>query len=269
MLLLNMDELGWLDQQRKDDFVAMGASLRDLGPALKRRLIERWGDYPKTFAMFSAALSASGYRAREVDTFATLMACGWIGSRVGLPSADQCREVAAAVSGSMFVQAMSEADAEWQRCLTHLTTAKVEWFSTGKKATIGELIRMTFDRHTEAAAGLKQYGLAYVRRVSKKEQSAAEAAGQPKPQPREWIAVSYSHQGLEEIFKATPWRDRKWNVLSQMEGVEGNHPANFAGQARAKAWLIPASEFKPQVGDEKYADDPEDAALVAEVTKSM
>jgi hypothetical protein len=269
MLLLNMDELPWMDQAHKDAFAQWGAQLRPLGPALRRRMIERWGEYPKALAAFSAALSALGYRTREVDTFATLMACAWLGSRSGLPEKKQCEEIASAVTGSMFVQAMNEADADWQRCLTHLRTARVEWFSRGKKETIGELILMTLDNQDEARTALKGYGLAHVRRVSRAEAAAAEAAGKPKPPQREWIAVSYGHQGLEEIFRGSSWKGGAWRVLAQMPGAEGNHPANFAGQGRGKAWLLPISEFKPQEGDEKYADDPDEEVRVKEVAAGM
>jgi hypothetical protein len=184
--------------------------------------------------------------------------------------AEQCAEIASAVSGSMFVQAMSEADAEWQRCLTHLTTAKVEWFSRGKKETIGELIRMTLrSPHRSRGGAEAATGSRYVRRVSRREQSAAEAAGQPKPQPREWIAVSYGHQGLEEIFK------RHALARSQVEravadgGRRGQSPRELRGPGPGEGVADADRPSSSRRGDEKYADDPEDAALVAEVTKSM
>lgn len=258
MLILNMDLLPWSSSQAVTEYKRARDGLRSLGPKLRRRMVDRWGEFPVVLEAFAQELRTLRYVGREVDTFATLMACAWLGSREGLPTGDQCRQVASAVSASMFVEAMNEADPEWKRCWIYLTTAKVEW-QHGRKITIGELIKRAiagrFAVNDEASAALKDYGLAYVRRTLRSENSRTKAE-QRRPPPHERLAVAYSHQALEELFKGSDWKGGKWAVLSQMPGVEGNHAAGFAGIGRAKAWLIPIDDFLPQDGDDAYADDP-------------
>lgn len=260
MVLLNMDLLPQMGPEAKTDFLTWQEDLKGLGPALRRRMVERWGDYASCFAIFEKALFANGYQGREADTFGTLMSCAWLGSQSGLPEYAQAHELAGAVSTSMLAQAAEEADPEWKRCWTQLTTSSVVWFND-RRTTVGELIKTAIavnDRET-ARRDLKANGIAVVKRKSKVEEAAHEAdASQPPPVPREWIAVSYRHRGLEEIFKGTAWRDSKWTeALAQMPGAEKNHPANFAGQERGKAVLIPIEEIKRKIGDEVYDDDPE------------
>ncbi len=261
MLLLNMRLLE-LTAQKRADFSARRDEITPLGPRLRRRVLERWGDYPKTFAVFEAALMRLGYDSRSTDTYGTLMACAWIGSRKGLPTEDAAIDLAQALSGSAFIQAADEAEQDWRRCWTHLTTSKIDWLNdSSRRATVGDLIDHAMDRrspsHVAAVAALKNSGLSVVRRQSFVEKAQNEAAGVHPPHAREWVAVSYGHQGLEDIFKGTDWRGGKWSVLAQMPGAEKNHPANFSGQKRGKATLIPIEEVKAQEGDLDYADDPD------------
>lgn len=269
MLLLNMKPLEQMSVQKRADFKTRRAELISLGPRLRRRMIERWGDYLPTFARFEAALIGKNFDTRQADTFGTLMACAWLAWKAKLPTPEEAEELALAVSTSQFLQASEEAEPDWKRCWTHLTTFKVDWFD-GRRATIGELIEDGLDHGSaakeQARKALKAHGLALVKRVSKAEKDAAlKDTALPEPYPREWIAVSYGHQGLDEIFKTTDWRNGKWAVLGQMPDAEKNHPANFAGAPRSKAYLIPVAAMRPADGeDNTYADDPLEAARTKE-----
>jgi hypothetical protein len=249
---------GWIRRARIA-FATWGAELRRLGPALRRRMIERWGDYPKTLAAFSAALSAKGSRTREVDTFATLMACAWLGSR----SKRRRRAMRGDRLGRLGVdvRAGDERDRGRMAAVPHASHhGKVEWFSRGKKETIGELITMTLDNQPEARSALKGYGLAHVKRTSRVETAAAEAKGEGKPPPARMDRGVLRASGPRGNLQGHAVARRRVARAVADAGREGNHPANFAGKKRDKAWLLPIAEFKPQAGDEKYADDPDEEA---------
>lgn len=270
MLLVNLLPRDRATTQSRADFEARRDELLPLGPRLRRRMIERWGDFSRVFAAFEAKLFGKGFDERQADTFGTLMTCAWVGSRVEMPSDKEAEDLAQAVSVSSFVLAAEESEPEWKKCWIKLMTAKVEWMhDRSVRSTVGDLIEhvLTPSSASFAAArtALKGCGLAVVRRQSKVEAAEALKAKQPPPPPRDWIAVAYGHDGLEEIFKASDWKGGKWNAaLAQMPGAEKNHPATFAGQKRGKATLLPLSEVKEQEGDTDYADDPEEALKEAE-----
>lgn len=277
MLLLRMRPLK-VDVQALADFTAAREEVKPLGPKLRRRMLERWPKYPSVFHGFEKSLVSLGYETREADTFGTLLACAWLASRSGLPSELECYEWAMAVSGSLFVQAADESEADWKRCWTHLTTTKVEYSKEKPRRAIGDLLdeALGHDPTNTGAArvSLKNFGLARVMRVSHAAKKAhlelvakAEQGGGAMPHepvPTEWIAVSYSHEGLADIFRGSTWRDGGWlSPLAGTPGAERNHPANFAGQGRGKALLIPVDLLKRQPGDEAYADDPREEVVRA------
>jgi hypothetical protein len=261
MLLLSLGKLN-VDRAQVRAFEAALPGMTALGPALRRRMIDRWIDYPKCFGAFRQALIGVGYEPRPADTFGTLLACGWLLSFPDLPSAEDCAAWAQSIQTSLLASAAEESSPAWQRCLTDLLTARIEIAKDKARLPVGKLIEDVLRDPTnfEQQTTLKNWGLARVLRVSRAEQKRAAAAGR-EPEKEIFIAVANEHQGLEEIFRGTPWRNGGWRgVLGQMDDAEKNHPANFGGAKRSKAILVPSKCVLPSDTDEeaaRYADDPD------------
>jgi hypothetical protein len=198
------------------------------------------------------------------------MACAWLLSFPGLPTRADCEDWAQAVAVSSFRAAVSEATSEWERCLNILLTSQIEVSKDKPKMTIGDVLaQMLKPENPERAYEpvLKTFGLARVMHRSKVEEREQERAGGPKPEPRLWLAMVYEHEGLEQIFRNSSFRNGGWRgVLSRMPEAEKNHPATFAGLKRSKAVLLPASIVQEQQGDAEYGEyqDPPAAARAAE-----
>lgn len=259
MLLLRMGKLR-VDAKQVKDFDAALPEIAALGPRLRRRMIERWSDYPATFGRFRQALISVGHEPRTADTFGTLLSCGWLLAFRDMPTEEDCAQWAAHVSCSLLASAMEESAPSWQRCLTDLLTTRIEISKDRARQPVGELVEMVFRdaNDHEAIKTLKSFGLSRVLRVGHTEKKTAAAEGRP-PKQEPWLAVAYEHQGLDEIFRPTEWRNGAWcSVLPQMPGAERNHPANFGGAKRSKAILVPMDMVIGR-DDEMvaYADDPE------------
>jgi hypothetical protein len=260
MLLLSMGKLQ-VDAASVRAFEAALPGMASLGPALRRRIIDRWPEFPKCFGAFRQALIAVGHEPRTADTFGTLLGCAWLLSFPELPSAHDCAAWAQSIQTSLLASAMEESAPAWQRCFTDLLTARIEVAKDKARMPVGKLIEDVFRDPTnlDMQTTLKSWGLARVMRVSRAEDAAARAAGR-QPNKEIWLAVANEHQGLEEIFRGTPWRGGGWrSVLGQMPDAERNHPANFGGAKRSKAILVPGKTALPVDDKEaaKYADDPE------------
>lgn len=258
MLLLRMGKLR-VDAKQVRDFDLMFPEIVALGPYMRRRMIDRWPAYPKTFAMFREALIGSGHEPRPADTFGTLLACAWLLSFDGTPEEADYHQWAANTGASLLASAMEESAPQWQRCLNDLMTARVEEARDKTRVPLGDIIELVFrDPNVhEAHRTLKSFGLARVIRVGHGEKKAAAALGRT-PKQEIWLAVAYEHQGLDEIFRPTEWKNGSWcSVLPQMPGAERNHPANFGGAKRSKAILIPMEMVitRPEE-DALHADDP-------------
>jgi hypothetical protein len=261
MLLLSLGKLN-VDRDQVRAFEAALPGMTALGPALRRRMIDRWIDYPKCFGAFRQALIGVGYEPRPADTFGTLLACGWLLSFAGLPSTADCAEWAQSIQTSLLASAMEESTAAWQRCLNDLLTARIEIAKDKARLPAGKLVEDVFRDPTnlDLQVSLKSWGLARVLRVSRAEVLKAKAEGGRPPNQDVYLAVANEHQGLEEIFRGTPWRNGGWRaVLGQMPGAEKNHAASFGGAKRSKAILIPGRAVLPPDDDSEaaqYADDP-------------
>jgi hypothetical protein len=201
---------------------------KQFGQILRRRLMDRWQDFPAILEAYRVALQAAGHGGRSGDVFGTLLACHDLLLFDGGPDPAIVQDCAS----RMQYSAMSEAEddiADWQRCFNHLVSSPLDFYRNGEKRSVGEWILGAAGKKNigveppEANRALGGYGL----RVR-----SEEVLGKTF-----WLLqIANAHQGLAPIFRETQWGSRPgaqgvWvqSLRRAPNSIVGKKPTSFGG----------------------------------------
>ncbi|SDW15803.1 putative DNA primase/helicase [Albimonas donghaensis] len=172
--------------------------MRQLGRALRTRIIDQWPRWHQTLELYRAALARQGHNARGADQFGTLLAMADMCMEDAVPLPGRCDGWAAQLAASLVGEQTDQAR-DWQRLATWLLGQQVEAWRGGSRFSIGALLlaaaclQTTEERETgpsvaDAKSFLPRYGI------------RVQGTGR---RARVWIANS--HPLLANLFRDTQW----------------------------------------------------------------
>lgn len=187
--------------------------LAELGRKIQRRLIDNWHRWNATRDAWRAFLASCGHDGRGQDTFGTLLAVADLviaDDAVELeldmgPNADGGENPFESWRPLLAVEALSEfhdARENWQLCLTHLLSKRIEAWRGGTRHTVGEVLTEFWETKPHAPIDT---GLDY-----KAARKLLEQTGLTLLQPRHRaehyeLLVPHNNPALFEIFNGSKW----------------------------------------------------------------
>ena len=120
-------------------------AIDEIAPKLLRILLDNWSRFDATFEAYRTALRAGGHDSRGQDTYGTFLACADL-----LLGADHMDELGVddedlsfwtdALSAAALPEIADEND-NWQKCIHHLLSQRVEAWRGGQRSTVGGLLQ--------------------------------------------------------------------------------------------------------------------------------
>ncbi|HJO64977.1 MAG TPA: hypothetical protein QF469_06510 [Sphingomonas sanguinis] len=230
-----------------------GANLPHMGAVLARRMIDGWSRWHDTYLAYHDGLMQSGHTRRSADTFGTLLAAADLAlyDHIQLNVVDDW--VAQFIPTS--IAEISDAAADHDRCLNHLTTSTVQARGGDARETLSTwLTRAVANERTAAEAGLEAQTIQIARtrlaelglKVVNAKRLADDASGRPRfgavehiPGQPCYLAVAQDHRSLGELFATTKWKSGGWSqTLARSPAAIRGVKAKFAGRSLT-AVLVP------------------------------
>lgn len=233
----------------------------ELGRVLMRRMVDGWHRLEATKLKYHEALSRVGHDPRACDQFGTLLAAADIvindhDTADGLPDDEEVNHWAQECRPQRMTE-ISEATADHQDCIDHITTSMVQSRGGDEREALGTWIgdALAFamapmfedDRGGKIAKRLEQYGLKLVN--ARYHAEVQEPNGEIRPS--RWGAVNFNkdepgflavankHQALAGIFNNTTWNNGVWKqALARIPGAIEGVQTKF-GHVGGRAVLVP------------------------------
>jgi hypothetical protein len=225
----------------------------NLGPKLRRRMIEGWARFEHALLTFSARLAEMKHTSRSCDQLGTLLAGAWALLRDGDPTEedlvswteDLAPEELAATSGE-------ETDA--MRLLIQVFTSRDPTWRSGEQRLIGEVVRGALGQGF--SDGTWRAGKALDKSSSRRDltrmgMKIEEIDGQA------YLAVSNTHHSLQKLLEETPWKmeagsDSVWaQSLARIPGALRPKKAFRFEGSPTKAVLVPIDALPIDSGEEE------------------
>ncbi|MFY9350639.1 MAG: hypothetical protein WBL20_17095 [Sphingobium sp.] len=217
------------------------AALRQRGSAMRRRMVEQWPRYLRTYERYKLEIQREGFSARHGDQYGTLLACADMllfddaphSGDMGDINEDDGR-VTRYVSMLLPIIAQAEVDGESDhvRCLRTLVTHKLPAASGMEQESVGRWIAKAMTVTAEKAYDdkamnkLRTYGLRLVNarapsRAAKDARWGIEREFAPRGFVYLAVASAKEHKGLGEIFDKTDWKGGVWSQsLNRVKGAD-------------------------------------------------
>lgn len=208
---------------------------RELGGGLRRRLADRWAEWPGRLETWQAAVVAVGHGGRGADAWGTLLAAADLALHDAPPSSDELSEWAEKVRPETV---SADDAADWQECLAHLMTSQVDAYRGGLRHPLGHWI-------TIAARGSDPPGLGdepgeILATVGCRMVWGSEIG---RAATDRWLAVANSHQGTGRVFDETRWRGGVWRqALRRVPGAEPYGTLRVGGRV-TRVTLVPIAQL--------------------------
>ena len=188
-----------------------------------------------------------GHSQRAIDQFGTLVTCWDLLTREGTPTSgddqdmmSRCRKSWRGLYPGELVE-IAEREAGWEVFLNTLLSKSVDHYRSGRRFTIGRLVRIAAtppadqadDGIDTALATLADHGLRIIYEWD------AEAAA-----TKRWLAIANRHAGLRALFAGEIWGSSSggagvWRqALKRVPGAVNSKALKFAG-ATSRATMIP------------------------------
>ncbi|MBT3916210.1 MAG: hypothetical protein HOF23_07530, partial [Rhodospirillaceae bacterium] len=158
--------------------------IEKLGPQFRRRIIDQFGRFAETLAIYREALIRGGHDFRGADTWGTLLAAADLALSDGVPEISDAEEIAMHLD-AFATEQRQDIVPDHQNAWGILCTAPVE-VGTGKtRCRLGELMRQALT-DTYSSDELKYFGIRYY--------------NEP---PADYFAIANQHQALNEVFRVS------------------------------------------------------------------
>ncbi len=211
---------------------------RELGAGLRRRLVDRWGDWPGRLETWQQAVVAVGHGGRGADAWGTLLAAADLALHEDPPDADTLAEWAELVRPDVVA---ADDLADWEECLEHLLTSQVDAYRGGLRHAVAYWVGAAAgatslgDVVDDPAAVLATLGCKLVR------------GGEIGRDVNEaFLAIANKHQGTAKLFEDTRWRAGVWKqALQRVPGAERYGALRIGGRA-TRVTLLPIDRLIDQ-----------------------
>ncbi len=189
-----------------------------LGQQLQRRMIDGWARWPTTLKAYRQAFGRAGHTQRACDQYGTLLACADLLLYDEIPDPDLLAHWAKLTAPNVLRE-VSEAVADHDACLTHLTTKLVQASGSDERLPIGTWIAKAVDeaRLTLLGTGERKYrdrlatqGLRIVN--LRPTASGAIGAVDFRADAPGYLAVAASGDAIGALFRDTDWARGGWNT---------------------------------------------------------
>lgn len=248
-----------------------------LGAAMRRRLADRWEQWPATLEAYKDALIDFGkHGGRVSDQFGALLAAAHVLLEDDAPEDEALMQWGELLAIDRLDETADESD-EATRCIHHMASSLVQLAGHGTPRQVADWILQATEPLGVGAAqpGTMEYGEAMDRRrkagdmlakigmrivTGSAKAKAAEPNGKPRPVPgRDYLAVAVSGQGLAKLFENTTWNDGVWTqALKRIKGAVPNETQRISGMA-TKCTMIPIDAFLMREEDAARVDQDEEA----------
>lgn len=205
LILLNFDRLSNDAPKPKDE----PRRLRRLGAALRRLLIDRWGEWPERLELWRAALGAIGHGGRQADNYGTVLALADLVLHQRAPSSEVLDGWAAKLASWLADEAEDTAS-NAEDMLVHLMSQPLDVWRRGQRFNVGTWLAMAARldgapeeieaaRPENANSYLAQFGL----RVKGTGLDA------------QLLIANKPLVGLASLFDGTPWAAGVWSQAAR------------------------------------------------------
>jgi hypothetical protein len=165
--------------------------LRQIGAALRRRIIDHWSRFPETLAIWHHAITTqAGHKSRGADQYATLLACADLVLYDQKEPASEELEIWGELLRAEDIALRFDDTPDYMRCIRHLLTSFIELWRDGGRRTIEQLLEEYKADELGANRILATYGMKVHR---------------PKNSVMRYLYVANEHSGLAELFRNTHW----------------------------------------------------------------
>lgn len=190
--------------------------LAELGRKIQRKLLDNWHRWNATYAAWREFLGDCGHDGRGQDTFGTLLAAAdlvidtdaaYLTDATGAPAPIEIGPAAENFEAWRDLLSVSnltefqDATENWQACLTHLLSKRIEAWRGGSRHTVGEVLTEFWEADTgdkdaisfgQARKMLEQTGLTVLK---------------PKDRTEHYeLLVPNQHTLLHELYRDSKWQ---------------------------------------------------------------
>lgn len=210
------------------------------GRVMRRRILDRWADWPERLEIWRESLAKRGHSARGADQFGTLLAMADLIMHDEVADSDTRDEICAMIAPP---QAASNAET----MLNHLMSIPLEVFRGGTRYTVGQLVYW---------AAIADFG-AKLEEDSPVTPSAAanalEAHGVYVARGPDGfrVVLPNQHSGLARLFEGSQWRTEAgatggWaQAMQRLPGAKAENSRKFGG----RGWSVPVKVFLLREGE--------------------
>lgn len=222
------------------------AAARDIGPLLRRRVIDDFGRYRRAIAAFHARLIGAGHTSRLADQVAALLAGAWFATHDG----DPADAVVAEWCDLVPERRAEEVEArEHDLLLRYLLTTTHPGWRGGGQDLIGDLVAEARGPMPEdAPRRLRQIGLVLLDRAGDPAAGRAAEGG--------YLGIATAHRALDELFAGTGWAGRSgrtgaWvQALLRIEGARRADKVVKLAGIPSRLVMVPLAAIDP--GEKGY-----------------
>lgn len=232
-----------------------------LGAAMRRRLADRWPQWPGVLEAYKDTLINFGkHGGRVSDQFGALLAAAHILLEDEMPEDEALAQWGQLLAIDQLAETADESD-EATRCIHHLASSLVQLAGHGTPRQVAEWILQAteplgvgaaqpgtveygeaVDRRKRAADMLAKIGMRIVTGSARPPERAGTAREKPVP-GRDYLAVAVSGQGLARLFENSVWNDGVWSqALGRVRGALKNQTQRISGLS-CKCTLVPIDAF--------------------------
>lgn len=229
--VLELEPLGPEALAARREIRAAVDGFRDFGPALHRRLIDRWGQYQAAFDSWRVALGGIGHSSRSADQLGSLLTVSCMLQYDKDPTEEMVADILSHLQPQALAEASDRADNP-TRCLERLLTSPAGQWTGGGQLTVGELVH-------RAAAG--EPGEADTARMDLRRLGIDVVIVDGVQS----LVVSTRHEGVARIYAGTQWRASPegtgvWSqALGRLAGARKGRTHRFTGVPPTKSVVIP------------------------------
>ncbi len=243
------------------------ASWVQLGKRMRRRVIDHWKRFDKTFRAYKREIARRGFEGRWQDTYGTFLACADlvlydfdVDALIpddSVPGPERVKENVTLIEPAM-ARGRAEARSDVDRVLVHMTSHLLPGAHGKTAESVGYWIEraMTFKEvpngiaittppdivvDQEAREKLKTYGLRVLNLVDKGKGQRGYTDAAPEKWEDAWLAVAYpTNKPLHEVFRGSEWAGGVWlqSLGKVPNALKWTQKVRFSGSSD-NALLVP------------------------------
>jgi hypothetical protein len=239
--------------------------MRDLGAALRRRLVDQWHRLDATYEVYAREMLRQGYSGREQNTYGTLLAAGDLLLYDATPDPQAMHETNRAAElvralHHLIDKARAEAESTVERCVRRLASQRLPAKSGEDQQNVGRWIEIALVEaianpdDKRARAKLRSHGMRLVNLEADHAKGQGGLLDLFQLKGGYLAVASKSNHGMAEIFANSDWKKGVWSqALSGVSGAITNKKSRYGGPPE-QCVLVPIGEIVDVGSVEKEAE---------------